>query len=251
MTSPRCDPTARALPIDWNPNREVGLKMRQWHPASAAAAVALVAGLIIGGPARAQDPVTVVLKIQGGAMEGHTPRGFRGRGTGLFAGDNLNPGLLDGDGVQIFLTFDLRSLPKGEIRSAVLRSDSAHIQGNPFRDLGALRAEEIRYRRFSPALWNDAPGSASCIFADSRAGPFACEITEAVQRARAKSDRHAQFRLRMDKAGDGDGRPDMVMFFKTNSNTNEPGIFELAVSVKPETPKPKRSRAPATEAAPM
>ncbi len=225
--------------------------MKRWHRASVAAAAALVGGLIIGGPARAQDPVTVVLKNQGGAMEGHTPRGFRGKGTGLFAGDNLNPGFPDGDGVQIFLTFDLRSLPKGEIQSAVLRSDSAQIQGNPFRDLGALRAEEIRYRRFSPSLWNDAPGSASCVFADSRAGPFACEITGAVQRARAKGDRHAQFRLRLDKASDGDGRPDMVMFFKTDSNTNEPGIFELAVTVKPGTAKPKRSRAPATEAAPM
>lgn len=43
-------------------------------------------------------------------------------GTGLFAGDNLNPGFPNGDGVQIFLTFDLRGLPEGEVRSAVLRA---------------------------------------------------------------------------------------------------------------------------------
>lgn len=30
-----------------------------------------------------------------------------GMGTGLFAGDDLNPGFPPGDGVQIFLTFEL------------------------------------------------------------------------------------------------------------------------------------------------
>ena len=221
-------------------------KMKKWRLGSAAAAL-LAGGLMFGGPARAQDPVTVVLQNQGGAMEGHTPRGFRGKGTGLFAGDNLNPRFPNGDGVQIFLTFDLRALPKGEVRSAVLRSDSAQIQGNPFRDLGVLRAEEIRYRRFSPALWDDAPKSARCVFAESREGPFACDLADAVQSSRADGYRFAQFRLRLDQAGDGDGRPDMVMFFRTNSNTNEPGIFELTVTVKPDAAKPKRSRAPATE----
>lgn len=206
--------------------------MKKWHLGAALGLFA--SGLVFGpGTARAQDPVTTVLSNQGGAMEGHTPRGFRGLGTGLFAGDNLNPGFPNGDGVQIFLTFDLRGLPDGEVRSAVLRAGSARVQGNPFRDLGALRGEEIRYRRFSSALWNKAPGGASCIFAESRTDPFACDLTEAVQRSRADGYAYAQFRLRLDKAGDGDGRPDMVMFFKSNSNTNEPGIFELTVEIKP------------------
>lgn len=208
--------------------------MKKWRLGSAAAL--LLGGFVLGPgtvQAQAQEPVRRVLPNQGGAMEGHTPRGFRGMGTGLFAGDNLNPGFPNGDGVQIFLTFDLRGLPDGEVRSAVLRAGSPRIQGNPFRDLGVLRGEEIRYRRFSPALWDKAPRGASCIFAESRAGPFACDLTEAVQRSRADGYAYAQFRLRLDKAGNGDGRPDMVMFFKSNSNTNEPGIFELTVEIKP------------------
>lgn len=219
--------------------------MVKWQLASAAALVA--GGLVFGaGTVQAQDPAVIVLQNQGGAMEGHTPRGFRGMGTGLFAGDNLNPGFPNGDGVQIFLTFDLRELPDGEVRSAVLRAASAQIQGNPFRDLGALRGEEIRYRRFSSALWDKAPRGATCIFADSRAGPFACDLTESVERSRADGYRYAQFRLRLDKAGDGDGRPDMVMFFKSNSNTNEPGIFELTVDIEPTQAKPKRPAAAPT-----
>ncbi len=194
-------------------------------------------GLLAGaGAAQAQDAGSVVLQNQGGAMEGHTPRGFRGMGTGLFTGDNLNPRFPNGDGVQIFLTFDLSSLPEGRVESAVLRAAPARIQGTPFRDLGALRGEEIRYRRFSAALWNKAPSGDTCIFASSREGPFRCDFSQAVQRSRSDGYRYAQFRLRMERAGDGDGQADLVMFFRTNSNTNERGIFELAVKVKPGAP---------------
>jgi hypothetical protein len=82
--------------------------------------------------------VQVTLKNHGGAMEGHTPRGFRGMGTGLFAGDNLNRNFPEGDGVQIFLSFDLNGLSPGQVQSAVLRSADASITGTPFKDLGAL-----------------------------------------------------------------------------------------------------------------
>lgn len=61
---------------------------------------------------------TIILENQGGNMEGHTPRGFQGMGTGLFTGDNLNPNFPEGDGVQLFLTFDLSGLPAGEVASA-------------------------------------------------------------------------------------------------------------------------------------
>lgn len=208
-----------------------------------AALALVVGGLNFGtGTALAQDRTTVVLHNHGGAMEGHTPRGFRGMGTGLFTGDNLNPRFPNGDGVQIFLTFDLSGLPEGRVETAILRAGGAQIQGTPFRDLGALRGEEIRYDRFSPDLWNKASRGANCLFADSRAGPYACELTGAVQRSRDDGYRYAQFRLRLDKAGDGDGRADLVMFFKTSSNTNEPGIFELAVTLRPE-----RQSRPATQ----
>jgi len=43
----------------------------------------------------------------------------------------------------------------------------------------------------------------------------------------------AQFRLRLYAAGDGDGEQDLVAFFKSDSNTNEPGIFLLDVTVSP------------------
>lgn len=80
----------------------------------------------------------IVINNQGGNMEGHTPRGFQGMGVGLFAGDNLNPGFSNNDGVQFFLTFDLGSIPSGasvatrtgfKIVSAVLRSKNFHARG--------------------------------------------------------------------------------------------------------------------------
>ena len=43
----------------------------------------------------------------------------------------------------------------------------------------------------------------------------------------------AQFRLLMYRAGDGDGIPDMVAFVVSNSNTNQPGIFELEITLDP------------------
>lgn len=179
------------------------------------------------------DTFTVVLGNQGGAMEGHTPRGFQGMGTGLFVGDNLNPGFPDGDGVHLFVTFDLSEVPTGEVLSAVLRSDNAHVQGTPFLDLGAVNAEEFRYDRFSSALWNLPPltDGASCVFATRDDGPFICDIASAVQRSLDDSYPYAQFRLRFDRAGDGDGSPDMVLFFIANSNANQPNIFELEVTI--------------------
>ena len=178
------------------------------------------------------DTVTVVLHNQGGTMEGHTPRGFRGMGTGLFVGDNLNPGFPNGDGVQLFLTFDLIDVPAGKVLSAVLRSDNAHVRGTPFLDLGAVDAEEFRYDRFSAVLWNSAPlpNGARCVFATQVDGPFSCDLTSAVQRSLDDAYPFAQFRLRFDGAGDGDGSPDMVMFFIADSNTNQPRIFELVVT---------------------
>ena len=179
----------------------------------------------------------VVIRNRGGAMEGHTPRGFQGMGTGLFTGDNLNPRFPNGDGVQIFLTFDLSAVPARKIVSVVLRSDNVSIRGMPLKDLGALRAEEIRYAKFSSALWNldPLPGGADCEFATSPNGPFKCALAETVQRSLNDSYPLAQFRLLLDRAGDNDGNPDMVAFFIADSNTNQPGIFELEVTVEPES----------------
>ena len=177
----------------------------------------------------------VLLQNQGGAMEGHTPRGFRGMGTGLFAGDNLNPRFPDGDGVQLFLTFDLSAVPSGKVVSALLRSENASVRGMPLKDLGPLRAEEIRYSKFSTALWDLEPfaGGDDCVFATSSEGPFRCDLADAVQRSLNDSYPFAQFRLLLDRAGDNDGTQDLVAFFVADSNTNQPGIFELEVTVEP------------------
>lgn len=174
----------------------------------------------------------VVLSNHGGDMEGHTPRGFQGMGTGLFAGDNLNPGFPNGDGVQIFLTFDLQGLPAGDVLSATLRSMNSHVRGSPFEDLGPLRAQEVRYDRFSSALWNLSPlaGGHTCTFATRPSDKFRCDITDVVRRSLEDGYRYAQLRLSMEKAGDGDGDSDLVAFFKADSNTNEPGIFTIEVT---------------------
>jgi len=175
------------------------------------------------------------LKNHGGAMEGHTPRGFKGMGTGLFAGDNLNRNFPDGDGVQLFLTFDLGGIPSGTVASAVLSSEHATAIGTPFGDLGPLRAEEFRYENFSSDLWDEAPlvGGAVCVLAESSNGPFECGVAGAVQRSLDDSYQYVQFRVRLDQAGDRDGEQDLASFFQSNSNTNEPGLFLLDVSVIP------------------
>ncbi len=189
-----------------------------------------------GLPEDAGQLVTVVLMNQGQANTGgHTPRGFRGQGAGLFVGDNLNPNFPEGDGVQLFVGFDLSTLPAGTLVSAELRSANAHVSGNPLMDLGALSAEEIRYESFSSVLWDApvVPGGHRCEFATSRQGPFACEVGPAVAASMRDAHARAQFRLRLAQAGDGDGAQDLVLFYTSESNRNSPGIFELEVTLRP------------------
>jgi len=173
-------------------------------------------------------PGSTILSNQGGALEGHTPRGFAGMGTGLFAGDNLNPNFPDGDGIQIYLTFEAGSL--ASVSSAELSSDALTVRGTPFADLGPLSAEPVRYDVFGPALFDlDAIGPA---VACRRSEPsrITCDVTDSVRFALDAGETRFQFRLRFDKAGDGDGRPDLAMFFATESNTNQPGIFMLTLT---------------------
>ena len=176
----------------------------------------------------------ITLQNQGGEMEGHTPRGFRGMGTGLFAGDNLNSRFPNGDGVQLFLTFDLSTVPSGKVVSATLSSENGSVRGMPLKDLGPLLAEEVRYQEFSSDLWNLEPfaGGDACEFATSSEGPFQCDVSGAVQKSLEDSFPYVQFRLRLDRAGDRDGSQDLVAFFIADSNTNQPGIFELEVAVE-------------------
>lgn len=187
------------------------------HLTLAAAAI-----LALAAPALAQQ---VSIPNQGGAMEGHTPRGFAGMGTGIFVGDDLNPNFPAGDGVQAFLTF--APLPASPVATATLTSRQVKISGNPFRDLGPLRAEVVAYDRFSPAVWDLQPTGTACIFPVAAGDTMSCDVTGAVNAAIADGRPSLQLRLRMAAAADNDGTQDMVMFFAANANQNQPGLLAL------------------------
>ena len=169
-----------------------------------------------------------VIPNQGGTNEGHTPTGFAGMGTGLFAGDNLNSSFPEGVGVQLYLTFDV---PVGtDIDSALIRSDALQVAGTPFEDLGPLLVEPVRYGAFGSDLFDlEATGSATVcsVIGDTS---IECDATEAVDVAVSRGDTTAQFRIRFDTEADNDGQQDLAMFFRKNSNTNESGIFELVIT---------------------
>ena len=212
---------------------------RQWIGFAALAAVAVLLLFLFdeAGTVPADTTATsatqftagaeVVIPNQGGSLEGHTPRGFSGSGTGLFVGDNLNPSFPEGDGVQAFLTFDISTLQETEFDSVVLTSGAVHIQGTPFKDLGHLIVESVAYDTFSRALWNSPSQGEACTLATEASDTVSCDVTEAVRTALESGSELAQFRVRFEKAGDSDGAPDMVLFYKRNSNTNEVGIFTL------------------------
>ena len=104
------------------------------------------------------------------------------------------------------------------------------VQGSPFEDLGDLRAEPVRYEEFSPELFDlaaDGEASTCTRVGDSR---IECDVTETVSAALAAGESRVQFRLKFDVVGDGDGAQDLALFFLTDSNTNEPGIFLLELS---------------------
>jgi len=167
-----------------------------------------------------------VLVNAGGSAEGHTPRGFAGMGTGLFAGDNLNPNFPNGDGVQLFLTFEL---PKGLASPslAILSTDAMQVSGTPFDDLGSLRAESVSYGNFGPQLF-DLPADGDPVVCDRVDDHgLTCDVTAAVAADIADGVARTQFRLKFDTPGDSDGSQDLAMFFRTDANIDEPGIFKI------------------------
>jgi hypothetical protein len=196
---------------------------------SPTADAAIVAG--DGAVDETARPGAPLLQIpnQGGSMEGHTPRGFAGSGTGLFAGDNLNPQFPDGDGVQIWLTFDIPAGTPAPMH-AVLRSQFLTPRGNPFADLGALLADPVSYDSFAPTLFDLPPTGPAVNCRRVGDDTVECDVTDAVARTVGAGEDRAQFRLKFETAGDGDGEADLAMFFVTDSNTNEAGIFTLDLS---------------------
>jgi hypothetical protein len=180
-------------------------------------------------PSRGQSPTAETsIPNEGSENEGHTPVGFPGMGTGLFAGDNLNSRFPDGDGVQTFLTF---ALPEGlAATSATLRSNVLETRGTPFSDLGALMAERVKYDEFGPHLF-DLPSSGDpsvCTVIGGTA--IACDVTRAVQAAADEGVTSVQFRIRFEQVADKDGQADLAMFYRTDSNTNEEGLFTLVIN---------------------
>lgn len=159
-------------------------------------------------------------------MEGHTPRGFAGSGTGLFAGDNLNPGFPPDDGIQIWLTFQLPFVvPTPEV--AILRSELLDPRGSPFSDLGTLLAEPVAYDRFDAENFDLAASGQAVECVRPTEGSVECDVTEAVSNAIDDSAARVQFRLKFQTLTDGDGEPDLARFFRTDPNTNERDIFTL------------------------
>ena len=179
-----------------------------------------------GDGATLAAPITIL--NQGGRLEGHTPRGFMGMGTGLFAGDELNPNFPQDDGVQIWLSFELPS-DVTAVAGATLRSDFLTVRGNPFESLGNLQAAPVRYEAFSPAVQPLEPVGPTVTCPAPTDSTFTCEIGAAVNAEIDAGRDLFQVRLRFEGTSDPDGEQDMALFFITDSNTNEPGIFELAL----------------------
>jgi hypothetical protein len=165
---------------------------------------------------------------QGGDLEGPGPRGFAGQGIGLFAGDNLNAGFPEKDGVQIWLSFDLPAeLPVPT--QAMLRSSALSVNGDPLASLGGLNVEPVTYDAFE--LFDLAANAAAVrCSTEVAAGEFECDATSFVADFVKAGATRAQFRIVFDQVADNDGEQDVALFFLTDSNTNEPGIFQLELS---------------------
>ena len=171
-----------------------------------------------------------VIPNHGGDLEGHTPRGFEGSGVGLFTGDELNANFPQDDGVQIWLTFTLPP-DLGEVTGATLRSDALTVRGNPFETLGSLQAAPVRFDAFGPPIVGVAePVGPSVTCPDPTGSSFSCDVTEAALAELADGRDRLQIQLRFEGVSDPDGEQDMALFFLTDSNTNEPGIFQLELA---------------------
>ncbi|MEE9414622.1 MAG: hypothetical protein V3V01_05000 [Acidimicrobiales bacterium] len=171
----------------------------------------------------------VRIENQGGSLEGHTPRGFAGSGTGLFAGDNLNANFPEGEGVQIWLTFEL---PEGTAvpETALLTSNALSESGSPFTDLGALQAELVSYESFGPPLFDLVAEAPAVTCERVEVSGLSCDVSASARAAIEAGRSTVQYRLKFETVADGDGQQDLALFFLSDSNTNEPGIFALELT---------------------
>ncbi len=172
----------------------------------------------------------ITISNHGAAMEGHTPTGFAGSGTGLFVGDNLNSSFPEGQGVQTYLTFAIPNAPA--IDRAVLTSDALHTTGAPFEDLGDLLAERVEYDTFGRELFDLGAASTAVRCNVTNDTTIECDVTAAVQGAISQGLDSTQFRLRFEEVADNDGQADLALFYRTDSNTNERGLFTLRITTQ-------------------
>ena len=181
-------------------------------------------------PAHAQSAPQIELLNLGGDLGGHTPRGFRGQGSGVFVGDNLNARFPNGDGLQAFFSFDLSAV-RGEFQSAALTARFLKVNGTPFDDLGEIRLERVEFTRFSSAIWDiAAQANVGCILSISdRQNRAECDLTQALQAALADGAEFLQFRLRFVRISDNDRRQDLAIFYRRDVNQNEGGVFTLTL----------------------
>lgn len=184
---------------------------------------------IAAAPQRTDSGAWLVLN-QGSSMEGHTPRGFAGKGTGLFVGDDINAAFPEGDGVQAYLTFDVSGV-EGKPKSATLRAKSPEVLGTPFADLGKLHVEQVSYESFGKHLWDLKSEHDPIVFESRADGPFEVDVSEVVRRVGNAEGDTVQLRARFERAGDGDGEMDAVQFGR-EMNANEPGLLELEISTE-------------------
>jgi len=174
---------------------------------------------------------TIQIPNEGGFSGGHTPRGFQGQGTGIFVGDNLNPNFPNGDGLQAFLTFDIGVLQDSDFGEATLISNDLHIRGNPFADLGNIVVEEVQYDSFSSELWDAGSLGQVCVLKQGTlVETMSCDIRDVISNAVRMGQETLQLRLRFETMSDGDNSADLAMFYKTDSNTNDRGVFIIEVN---------------------
>ena len=170
---------------------------------------------------------------QGGDFEGTALSGSFGASRVLLIGDEFNPNLPEGEGLEVWLAFGLQevtdTLAANDLSQVTLRSQTLQaVDGDPFTDLGSLSVQVVPNQSFPPD--DEARASESTAApcdADVEAGGLTCDVSEIVAEAIAAGTDEISFRIRFDTPSDGDGAVDAVYFFISDPTANESGNFTL------------------------
>ena len=170
---------------------------------------------------------------QGGDFEGTALSGSFGASRVLLIGDEFNPNLPEGEGLEVWLAFGLQevtdTLAANDLSQVTLRSQTLQaVDGDPFTDLGSLSVQVVPNQSFPPD--DEARASESTAApcdADVEAGGLTCDVSEIVAEAIAAGTDEISFRIRFDTPSDGDGAVDAIYFFISDPTANESGNFTL------------------------